>query len=325
MNYIKLYVNFLKKYLKPKRRLKVIFDCSNGVTSLVLREFFKTHYFITSKLINSKIDGNFPAHGPNPMLEGAMDDLAATVKKHKADLGVIFDGDGDRAFFVDNKGRPIVADIVIALIGKNYKGPLVIDPRVGYLAREIAAAAGKKVYDSRVGHFFMKRAMAEHKLSFGGELSGHYYFYFSLKKNNPSEVLAKEGSRGYYADSGIFAAIQFINVVSKLKIDLPPHHNGKTVWCGGLASWIDKLPRYYRSGEVNFKVKDKDGMMRKIEKLYKNRVKKISHLDGVKMEFNDFWISVRPSNTEDLLRLNVEAKKKAVFDREFARIKKMMK
>lgn len=294
MNYCNLYVNFLKKFLKLKRKLRVVFDCSNGTTGKVLKELFRDPSIRSGRpsvfFINEEPDGRFPAHGPNPMAEGALRDLRSAVLKHKADLGVIFDADGDRVFFVDDCGREIHPDIVAALISKNYKGPVILDVRAGYLARELIGA--KRVVDSRVGHYFIKKLMHQKKIGFAAEISGHYYF-----------------KDFFYADSGIFAAIMFINEVSRIS---------------KLSSWIDKLPKYYQSGEINFVVKDKEVAMKKIEERFKKSARKISHLDGLRMEFEAWWFNLRPSNTEDLLRLNLEAKEKNVFEQQLRDLKNLL-
>ncbi len=286
MDYTRIYAGFLKKFLKIRRPLKVVFDCSNGSAGPVIK---KISNLVIGKLeiilINEKPDGRFPAHGPNPMAKGATDDLRKAVSKNKADLGVIFDADGDRAFFIDDLGEGIHSDITAALIGKNYKGPVILDVRAGYLARELIS----KVIDSRVGHYFIKKLMRQRKAPFAAETSGHYYF-----------------KDFFYADSGIFAAIQFMNAASEIL------KKGKK-----LSGWIDSLPKYYRSGEINFRISDKKAVMKKAENLFKKEAKKISHLDGLKMEFGppvgQWWFSLRPSNTEDLLRLNLEAKDEKVF------------
>src|SRR3989344_3207106 len=183
MDYIKIYVQFLKKFLKPKRKLTVVFDCSNGSTGEILARFIKTYKLTNFKLINQRPDGRFPAHGPDPMKPGAMDDLCQTVRKYKADLGVIFDADGDRVFFVDDRGRPVHSDVVAGLLSKNFNGQAILDVRAGYLAREFIVAGlprpgggKKKIVNSRVGHYFIKKLMREKKIPFAAEVSGHYYF-----------------------------------------------------------------------------------------------------------------------------------------------------
>lgn len=292
--------------MQLKAPMSVVIDCSNGAAGLVFSKIEFASRQIKLKIINGKPDGNFPAHGPNPMEPGALDDLKFAVRKFRADLGIIFDADGDRVFFVDNRGREIHSDIVVGLLGAQVRGAVILDVRCGYLARKLLAKAGRKVLDSRVGSYFMKKLMRQKKINFAGELSAHYYF-----------------KDFFYADAGIFAAIQMINQVSLFK-------------SRGLnfAKWIDSLPIYYRSGELNFKVKDKLAVIKKIENFYKKSARKISYLDGVKMEFGDalraealakaWWFNVRASNTENLLRLNLEAKNPEVFQKRLTEIKNLI-
>src|SRR3989344_692112 len=297
MDYLDLYVKFLKKFLKPRALTRVVFDCSNGTTGIILKKLFQKSK-LRSILINDSPNGHFPAHGPNPMVPGALRDLQKAVKKYKADLGVIFDADGDRVFFVDDRGREASSDAIVGLLGMAARGNVILDVRCGYLARELLVKVGRKVLDSRVGSYFFKKLMREKKVEFAGEFSAHYYF-----------------KEFFYADAGIFAAIQMINQVSALK-----EKNQS------LSGWIDALPVYYRSGELNFKVKDKAVVMKRIENFYKKSASRISYLDGVQMEFTnpDYWFNVRPSNTENLLRLNLEAKDKKIFTQHLAEIQKLV-
>lgn len=294
INYRQAYSAFLKRFLTPARSVYVVFDCSNGTTGLVLKALFprKVTKNVRAVFINDIPDGRFPAHGPNPMKKGALQELRREVVRRKADLGVIFDADGDRVFFVDSRGRQVEPDAVAVLISKNYRGPVLVDIRSGYLAREMIAADGKRVIDSRVGHTFIKETMRRKKIPFAAELSGHYYF-----------------KDFFYADSGIFAALQVINEVARMDT---------------LVEWLDTLPRFYRSGELNFAVADKEKKMRAVERAYAKRANRISRLDGIKMFFDDFWVSVRPSNTENVLRLNVEARAKAALARELRALKALL-
>ncbi len=321
MDYLKTYADFLKSKVKLAKPVSVIFDCSNGTTGLVLdklipelriknNELSESH---NSKFIilNSTSDGNFPAHGPNPMAEGALEQLKKEVRKNQADFGAAFDADGDRVFFIDDRGREVPGDAALGLLGQAFKGPVVVDPRSGYLAREILRAISnpdaegsglrlerrRKIIESRVGHYFIKKLMKEKKAGFGGELSGHYYFPLN----------------GAYFDSGILAAICFANEASELK-----------AVGGKLSEWLDELPVYYRSGELNFVVKDKVKALATVEKKYRKLAKRISKLDGLKMEFTDWWFVLRPSNTENLLRLVVEAKDKKVLDRRLAELRRLL-
>lgn len=303
MDYIKLYTDFLKKFLKPKKKIKVVFDCSNGVASLVLKKLFKSNQLINCILINQRPDGRFPAHGPNPMLKGVLSQLQKEVKKQKADLGAAFDGDGDRVFFVDDRGRLIDPNESGYLLTQVFKPPYVVGVVSSQRLKQLTTnppshkatdGRGNKrptTFISRIGHSFAKQLMRKKKANLGLEHSGHYFF-----------------KEFFYADSGILAAIEIINFISKLD--------------GGVANWLDSLPKYYRSGELNFEVKDKISILKKIEKKYK-RAKK-SKLDGLSMEFDWGWFNIRPSNTEPLLRLNMEAMSKKVLNEKLKEVRKLI-
>ena len=297
MDYAEIYAKFLRRFLKLKAPLRVVFDCSNGTTALIIKKLRNLEIDkLEIKLINDKPDGNFPAHGPNPMAENALNDLERAVKKYRTDLGVIFDADGDRVFFVDDKGKEIHSDIIAGLIAENFFGPVILDIRSGYSAREPLSRAKRKVVDSRVGHYFIKKMMKNKKINFAAELSGHYYF-----------------RDFFYCDSGIFAAIQALNQASDIK------QKGSS-----LSRYADSLPGYFSSGEINFRVENKQSLLKKIESRYKKQAKKISHLDGVKMEFDDWWFNLRPSNTEDVLRLNLQAKREGVYKSKLKEVKKLL-
>ncbi len=314
MKYINSYAKFLGKKLTVKRPLKVVFDCSNGTTGIILKKLLNNESGIKNKeknsiihnskfiILNSRPDGNFPAHGPNPLIPGAMDELEARVKKEKADLGVIFDADGDRVFFVDDRGRTIDAHEAGYILAQVFKPPFVISEIASWRLKKLNVESLKlkvkksKVIVSKVGHYFFKNLMRKKKASLGLEHSGHFYF-----------------RDFFYCDSGILAAIEVINFVSALE--------------GNLSEWLDALPKYHRSGEINFRVNDKKMVLDKIEKKYGKRATKISKRDGLTLEFKgdpstrsgknsgEFWINVRPSNTENLLRLNVEAIDKKILEK----------
>lgn len=276
--YLDSYVKFLKKFLEPRRKLKVVFDCSNGTTGIILKELFRRSNVVVV-FINDKPDGNFPAHGPNPMAKGAVRQLAKEVLKRKADLGVIFDADGDRVFFVDNRGRAVDSNETGFILMQRHRPPYVVGVTSSWRLKKLSGVkspfGGRKVYESKVGHYFFKKLMRKYKANLGLEHSGHYYF-----------------RKFFYSDSGILAAIEVINFISKTQ--------------SGLASWLDGLPRYYRSGEINFKVKDKEGILKRVERIYKAKQCKIYKIDGLTVEFKNGWFNLRPSNTENLMRLNVE-------------------
>ena len=301
MDYAFSYSKFLKDFLKPKKKLKVVFDCSNGTTGFVLKKLFGGNKLVEAIFINDKPDGNFSAHGPNPLAEGADSQLRTEVRKLGADLGIIFDADGDRVFFVDNRGRTVEAHEIGYILMKMFKPPYVAGInsswRIKKFSEAKSASGGRQVLISRVGHYFFKKIMRGKNASLGVEHSGHYYF-----------------KKFFYCDSGILAAIEIINFISGLKKDF--------------ADWLDYLPKFYRSGEINFEVSDKEEIMKKIEKVYKDTAKKISKMDGLTMEFKvggaEWWFNVRPSNTENLLRLNLESGDKKIFKKELKNLEDLI-
>ncbi len=298
--FINIYAKFLKKFLKPEKPLKVVFDCSNGTAGSVLNKLLKAK---SSKLqaifLNEKPDGNFPAHGPNPLEFNALKQLQNEVKKQKADLGVIFDGDGDRTGFIDNKGHRVDSDVIASLLIWHLKPKIVvIDVLIGNLIKKISAQNSYfSFYVSPVGHYSIKKFMVNKKADFGYEHSGHYYF-----------------KKFYYDVSGILAAIEVINAVSKLPYSL--------------ANFVDLLSQYYRSGELNFKVKNPQEILKKIERKLKIHYSKLitqnSHLDGLTMEFSDWWFNLRPSNTEPLIRLNIEATSKNILNQKIKELRNFL-
>ncbi len=293
MNHYQEYAEFLKKFVSVASPIRVVFDSSDGATGPVLHELFTTHQLINSILINSKPNGEFPAHGPNPLARGAQKDLRIVVKKNNADLGVIFDADGDRVFFIDNEGREIRSDIAALLMSEVFQGPFVFDIRAGYALRDRLDETKKKAIYSRVGHVFMKRAMREHGAEFGGELSGHFYF-----------------KDFFFADSGIVAALTMIRIVSQLVQNE-----------SSLAARLDSIPATYYSGEVSITVSRNDSAIERVVSAFQAVAEHVDHTDGVRIDAKDFWISVRASNTEPVIRFVLEAREKSVFNRELKKLK----
>lgn len=300
--YLKIYADFLRKFLKPKTRIKAVFDCSNGTAGLVLKRIFAAslprHYnLITAHFINDKPDGRFPAHGPDPLKPEALRDLRLAISRLRADLGVVFDADGDRVVFLDDLGQIVSTDAAVLLLARGFKGAVLLTPLSGFSAREELRRAGRRIIECRVGTYFIKKAMARQSIEFGAEISGHYYF-----------------KKFFYCDSGILAAIKMLNQISNLK-------NQKL----SLRGWIDDLPKYYRKDvDIGFDLRRAASVLRRVENQYRGQAGKISHLDGLKMEFGSgddaWWFNLRPSNTENLLRLTIEAKDKNIFKSRLAEI-----
>jgi len=286
------YAAHVRRHLKPgPRQLRVVVDASNGMAGTMLPKVFGEQgagvegleivelYFDNSK-------GQF-VHEPNPLVLENLRDLQDLTQREGADLGVCFDGDADRCALVDETGAAVGCDHVTAWLSREFLkdspgAAVVYDLRSSKAVEEEIVAAGGKPVRSRVGHVFMKQAMAEHDAVFGGELSGHFYF-----------------RTNFYADSG---AIAFAAAVSALRSANKP-----------LSEIIKPIARYAQSGEINFEVEDKDAALALVEKAFANRGR-IDQLDGVTVdcfETEGWWCNLRKSNTEPLLRPNLEARSNA--------------
>ncbi len=264
------YVNSfeIKKY-----NLKVVVDTANSVSGLIVNRMFRG---VSLFHLFSELDGSFPNHEPNPLEEKNIKDLREKVLEYGADIGIAFDGDGDRVFFVDEKGELISSDLIIALIAKLIDKKVLYDLRCSNIIKETAR-------DSvmwRVGHSFIKKKMKDEDIFFGGEYSGHYYL--------------KQGSS--YFESPYFVIYKLFEAMEDKK----------------LSELIAPFKKYYHSGELNFEVKDKQSIIEKVEKKYSSG--KITKIDGVRIDFDDWWFLLRGSNTEPILRLIVEAKSKELLD-----------
>src|SRR3954451_6605884 len=226
-------------------------------------------------------DGEFPDHEPNPLLEENRRMIIDRVKSSGADLGIAWDGDADRCFFIDGEGTFCDGDFICALLAraallKNPGATILYDPRSSRAVPDLVAAEGGRSDLSRVGHAFFKARMREEGAVFGGEVSGHYYF------------------RDFWnADSGTIPALLVLELLSL---------EGRT-----LSELMDEFrSRYFISGEINSEVPDQEAKMREIEERYGEGAE-VTHLDGVSIDFEDWHFNVRPSNTEPLLRLNLES------------------
>jgi len=276
------YAAYLLKFFRPTKTVFAVADASDGSAGPILKVLGGKK--LKLKILNGIPDGNFPAHGPDPMRAHSERELSRAVKKLGADFGAIFDGDGDRIFFVDDLGRSVSPDAAALLISRNFMPPFVITPASGWTWRQTLSP--KNIRWSPVGHYYIKNKMQAARAKFAAEPSGHYYFEFSF------------GKRRAHYDSALRALIEFASCVSALK------KRGQK-----LSGWLDSLPEHYSSGELNFKVKDAGKIIAKIKKIYMKRGK-VSILDGLGVEAKDLWFNLRPSNTEPLLRFNAEAKTK---------------
>ena len=270
------------QFLKIARKLKVVVDCSNGMAGKFIPNIFMGYPNLEIIPINLEITGSFK-HDPNPLVDANLAELQEAVLSHAADFGVCFDGDADRCIFVDEQAKIIRCDILTAFLAKyflksNPGSAIVYDLRSSRVVKDEILNAGGVPKRERVGHVFMKKALADSHGVFGGELSGHFYFRDSFK-----------------TDSGAIVFATMCTVISGY--DIP------------LSQVLKPLLRYYSSGELNFEVADKEGgpdaAIIKLAQRYKSAA--IDYLDGITIEFDDWWFNVRKSNTEPLLRLNLEA------------------
>lgn len=276
MSYLKTYSNFLKKHLKITRPLKIVCDASNGVAGMVLKEVFGNYPKVKMILINGKPDGRFPAHGPNPLAEGALEDCAKRVKKEKADFGAVFDADGDRVFFIDEKGRPIPSFLASALLFQNSSPPHVADEPVYQALKMLKIIPLKKLFPSRIGTFFIKAEMSRVKAGAAGEYSGHFYF-----------------KEFFGSDSGVMALIKVMNFLSKEN--------------QSLSDYLRQFSNFSILMENKPFTGDFEELKKNLEKKFSKKALRVEKRDGLTFVFRDSFLNVRPSNTEPLIRLTCGA------------------
>ena len=294
------YKRHVLQFLDLKKPIKVAVDASNGMAGLMVPKVFDGIENLTIEKVLFDYTAGF-THEPNPLVEENLKWTKDLVKETGADVGACFDGDADRCMFVDGDGKTVGCDVLTAIIADDFlkmpanKGSAIVyDLRSSHaVAEEVKKNGGVPVRD-RVGHVFMKKTMSEKNAVFGGELSGHFYF-----RDN------------FFADSG---AIAFARVLSILS-------NGDKT----LAEMVEPVDRYKQTGEVNFRVDDKEGAIRKVADKYKKF--DIDYLDGITVDAEpreNWWFNVRQSNTEPLLRLNLEARDQATLDAKFAELKAIL-
>ena len=283
------WVNHLLKFINVSqmKTFKVVCDTGNGMAGYYLPDLEEKLPWDVSRLYY-QLDGTFPNHPASPIEEKNRLDCVNKVNEIGADFGLVFDGDGDRVFMIDEKGRALSGTIMTAIVAenvlKNKPGSTIMyNAIVGRVVPEIITKNGGKPVRVRVGYTLIKKAMREQSAEFCGEHSGHYFF-----KDN------------FFADSAIIAALQVAEMMS-LK-------NKK------LSELYDEYDKYKSSQEINFSVDDKEKIMKAVEAMYKDSADSIDWLDGVTIWFKDFWFNVRPSNTEPLLRLNVEADNQGLLE-----------
>ena len=298
MRYQKEYADFLRKPIVLSRDVRAVFDFSGGAAGPILKKTLSGVHRISAFYVNAGLDGAFSSRNPNPLAPHATDALARAVIRHRADLGIIFDADGDRMFVVDENGKLLDPDITAYLLAMHLKPKTIVyDINTGFLIRKsLQRETQAKMKEERVGHYFIKRTMRRINADLGIEHSGHYYF-----------------KDFFFCDSGLFAAALFLSAFSSL-----PYR---------LSDFAALLPGVSRIRETNFKIKhDPEAAISALLSAFSRmHPRRVSRRDGIYMEFKDWWFSVRPSNTEPLLRLNLEARGKKELKEKEKRISALIR
>lgn len=265
---------------KPSN-LRVVADTANSMGALETRILAKR---CNLSVLFEELDGNCPNHPANPLVPENLRFVQAEVKKQKADFGIAFDGDADRVMFVDEQGIIVPSDIMLALLCRFYpKKTILFDVRSTRAVAEEIRKLGGKAVRCRVGHAFIKKQMRELGAVFAGELSGHYYY-----------------QEFFTAESSLWTTLLVLRLLDETQQPL--------------SKIAAPIRRFFQSGEINSDVKEKEGKMKELEAHYKELGAKTDWLDGITIEFPDWWCNIRPSNTEPLLRLNLEADSKELCE-----------
>ena len=296
------YLQFQSRYKGDYSNLNIGIDLSNGMAALIVKDLIPEGENVA--YIYDTIDGSFPNHDPNPLVAENVEALKALVAERGCDIGVIYDGDADRVMFVDEKSRFIAPDLIIALMGhywlekRGLKGKVLQDIRSSKSVGEYLVPMGAQMATWRVGRAFAAPKLREIDGVYGGEFAGHYYF-----------------KEFFYSDSGIMASLIVLSILSDLK------REGKT-----LSQVIDKIAAYNNSGEINFKIERKAEAMEAVKNWFTSVEKPtaIMDFDGYRVEFPDWWVNIRPSNTEPYLRLIAEAKGEKMLQEKVAKAREII-
>ena len=293
-DYVKFNLGELdKKKLKP---LKIAIDTGNAVSGILIPEL-KKHLPLQIHHLFPELDGSFPNHAPNPLEEENVKDLKNFIKENDYDLGLAFDGDGDRIIFISETGEIIPSDYITCLISEallkdNPGAKILYNVCSSNVIKDIVEENKGVALHTRIGHTFVKQRMKKEEALFGGEFSGHFY----LKSHPYGEVPL---------------AILF-------KILMKISENEKPI-----SKLLISFKKYFHSGQKNLEVEDKNKTLQLLEDKYKEG--EISHLDGLRVDFDNWWFNARPSNTEDLLRIVVEAKNDGLMKEKFQEILNLAK
>lgn len=280
------------------KKFKIVADAANSMGALYLEELFKHLPQVELIKMNFELDGNFPAHQPDPLQDKNVVDLKKRVVAEKADLGIATDGDGDRIFFVDDSGATVepavLRGIMAQIVLREFPGAVICyDIRPGKITEDMILEAGGVPSLTRVGHSLIKKQMIDTGAVFGGESSGHFFFKFP---------------QGVY-EAPVVVILKLLQELSDKNITL--------------ADYVRPLNKYWHSGEINFTVTDKAKVLVALKEAYGDA--KINALDGLTFTYPDVWFNVRSSNTENLIRLNLEARTKELMEEKLDEVKKLIK
>lgn len=278
-NYADGYLDYATARAEQIEPLNVVIDCGNGMVGLLIRRVLERIPQLRVTVLYEELDGTFPNHEANPLKEENMHALQERVKAERADIGVAFDGDGDRVGFTSERGVTVPGDLVTALLAeevlKEKPGAAILyDLRSSWATKETIAAAGGKPIMSRVGHSYIKDLMRKENAVFAGEMSSHFYF------------------QEYYAESAIRAMVLLLRLLSEKNVPF--------------SQLVAPLQKYAKIPETNFEIEDKAGILADVKRRYADG--KQFELDGLSVEYPDWWFNLRASGTEPLLRLNMEAR-----------------
>jgi phosphomannomutase len=281
------YVQHLLSFVNENKikPFKIVIDAGNGMAGKIVPQLFS---HLPCKVIPMffELDGSFPHHLASPIEPQNIAPLREKVLEEKANLGAAFDGDADRMFLVDENANPLGGDMITALVAKSLlrkenEATILYNLICSKAVPQVIEREGGKAIRTRVGHALIKPLMKKYNAIFGGEHSGHFYF----RKN-------------FFADSGLIALLVCLELISE---ENQP-----------LSTLVKSIDPYFRSGEINSRVEDIPRKLKDIEKHYPGG--KIDHLDGLTIDFGDWWFNIRPSNTEPLLRLNIEANNQSTLE-----------
>ncbi len=284
VNLLDGFASHVAAFGRPTRPLKIVIDAGNGMGGHTAPAILAA-WGIKATCLYFELDGSFPNHEANPIKEENLRDLVARVRAEKADIGIAFDGDADRCVFVDERGSAVPSDAITALLArellqKNPGASVVYDLRSSRSTAEIITECGGRPVRERVGHSFIKATMRKESSILGGELSGHFYF-----------------RDHWYSDSGEIAMAMVLGILSRSS--------------STLSQLVAPTRRYASTGEINFHAEDKDAVIAALKARFSDGT--MDELDGVTVQYPDWWFNVRKSNTEPLLRLNLEASNQSLL------------